>query len=121
MSAIRPEEVTALLKKQIESYEGRLELEDQGTVVQVGDGIARVFGLSNCLSSEMLEFPGGVMGMALNLEEESVGVVLLGDDSGVKEGDPVKRTGKVLQVPVGKAMLGRVVNPLGQPIDGKGP
>ncbi len=121
MSAIRPEEVTALLKKQIESYEGRLELEDQGTVVQVGDGIARVFGLSNCLASEMLEFPGGVMGMALNLEEESVGVVLLGDDSGVKEGDPVKRTGKVLQVPVGKAMLGRVVNPLGQPIDGKGP
>ncbi|MCB1221674.1 F0F1 ATP synthase subunit alpha, partial [bacterium] len=121
MSAIRPEEVTALLKKQIESYEGSLKLEDQGTVVQVGDGIARVFGLSNCLASEMLEFPGGVMGMALNLEEESVGVVLLGDDSGVKEGDPVKRTGKVLQVPVGKAMLGRVVNPLGQPIDGKGP
>ena len=121
MSAIRPEEVTALLKKQIESYEGRLELEDQGTVIQVGDGIARVFGLSNCLSSEMLEFPGGVMGMALNLEEESVGVVLLGSDWGVKEGDPVKRTGKVLQVPVGKAMLGRVVNPLGQPIDGKGP
>ena len=121
MSAIRPEEVTALLKKQIESYEGRLELEDQGTVIQVGDGIARVFGLSNCLSSEMLEFPGGVMGMALNLEEESVGVVLLGLDWGVKEGDPVKRTGKVLQVPVGKAMLGRVVNPLGQPIDGKGP
>jgi len=121
MSAIRPEEVTALLKKQIESYEGRLELEDQGTVIQVGDGIARVFGLSNCLASEMLEFPGGVMGMALNLEEESVGVVLLGSDWGVKEGDPVKRTGKVLQVPVGKAMLGRVVNPLGQPIDGKGP
>src|SRR5439155_18624524 len=92
-----------------------------GTVIQVGDGIARVFGLANCLASEMLEFPGGIMGMALNLEEESVGVVLLGDSAGVKEGDTVKRTGKVLSVPVGKALLGRVINPLGEPLDGKGP
>ena len=121
MSAIRPEEVTTLLKQEIESYDSELRLEDQGTVIQVGDGIARVFGLTNCLAAEMLEFPGGVMGMALNLEEESVGAVLLGDTTLVKEGDPVKRTGRVLQVPVGPALLGRVVNPLGQPVDGKGP
>jgi F-type H+-transporting ATPase subunit alpha len=121
MSAIRPEEVTALLRQEIESYGAELQLEDRGTVIQVGDGIARVFGLANCLASEMLEFPGGIMGMALNLEEESVGVVLLGDATGVKEGDTVKRTGKVLSVPVGKALLGRVINPLGEPLDGKGP
>jgi len=121
MSAIRPEEVTALLKQEIESYESELQLEDRGTVIQVGDGIARVFGLNNCMAAEMLEFPGGVMGMALNLEEESVGVVLLGETSEVKEGDYVKRTGKVLQVPVGEAVIGRVINPLGQPLDGKGP
>ncbi|HES57949.1 MAG TPA: F0F1 ATP synthase subunit alpha, partial [Firmicutes bacterium] len=121
MSSIRPEEVTALLKQQIESYESELQLEDRGTVIQVGDGIARIFGLENCLASEMLEFPGGVMGMALNLEEESVGVVLLGEGELIKEGDYVKRTGRVLQVPVGEATVGRVVNPLGQPIDGKGP
>jgi F-type H+/Na+-transporting ATPase subunit alpha len=121
MSAIRPEEVTALLKQEIEQYESELKLEDRGTVIQVGDGIARVFGLDNCLAAEMLEFPGGVMGIALNLEEESVGVVLLGDTTKVKEGDYVKRTGRVLQVPVGKAVIGRVIDPLGQPLDGKGP
>jgi F-type H+-transporting ATPase subunit alpha len=121
MSAIRPEEITALLKEEIAGYDSQLQLEDRGTVIQVGDGIARVFGLENCLASEMLEFPGGVMGMALNLEEDSVGVVLLGDVQLVKEGDTVKRTGKVLQVPCGEALLGRVVNPLGEPIDGKGP
>jgi len=121
MSSIRPEEVTALLKKEIESYDSELKLEDRGTVIQVGDGIARVYGLEKCLSTEMLEFPGGVMGMALNLEEDSVGVVLLGETSAVKEGDYVKRTGKVLQVPVGDAVVGRVINPLGQPLDGKGP
>jgi F-type H+-transporting ATPase subunit alpha len=121
MSAIRPEEVTALLKQEIESYASELQLEDRGTVIQVGDGIARVYGLDNCLAAEMLEFPGGVMGMALNLEEDSVGVVLLGDTTAVKEGDYVKRTGKVLSVPVGEAVVGRVVNPLGQPLDGKGP
>ena len=121
MSAIRPEEVTALLKQEIEQYESQLKLEDRGTVIQVGDGIARVFGLDNCLAAEMLEFPGGVMGIALNLEEESVGVVLLGETAEVKEGDYVRRTGKVLQVPVGPAVIGRVINPLGQPLDGKGP
>jgi F-type H+-transporting ATPase subunit alpha len=121
MSSLRPEEVTALLKQEIESYESELQLEDRGTVIQVGDGIARVFGLSNCLAAEMLEFPGGVMGMALNLEEESVGVVLLGESEKVKEGDYVKRTGRVLQVPAGDAVVGRVINPLGQPLDGKGP
>jgi len=121
MSSIRPEEVTALLKQEIESYDAELKLEDRGTVIQVGDGIARVYGLDNCLAMEMLEFPGGVMGMAMNLEEESVGVVLLGETELVKEGDYVKRTGRVLQVPVGEAVIGRVINPLGQPLDGKGP
>jgi F-type H+-transporting ATPase subunit alpha len=121
MSSIRPEEVTALLKKEIESYDSELKLEDRGTVIQVGDGIARVYGLSNCMSTEMLEFPGGVMGIALNLEEDSVGVVLLGETSKVKEGDYVKRTGRVLQVPVGNAVIGRVISPLGEPLDGKGP
>jgi F-type H+-transporting ATPase subunit alpha len=121
MSAIRPEEITSILKEEIANYESELKLEDRGTVIQVGDGIARVFGLENCLASEMLEFPGGVTGMALNLEEDSVGVVLLGDSTAVKEGDSVRRTGKVLSVPVGEALLGRVVNPLGEPLDGKGP
>jgi F-type H+-transporting ATPase subunit alpha len=121
MSAIRSEEIVAILKDQIKQYGSELQLEDRGTVIQVGDGIARVFGLANCLAAEMLEFPGGVMGMALNLEEESVGVVLLGDFTQVKEGDYVRRTGRVLQVPVGDAVVGRVINPLGQPLDGKGP
>jgi F-type H+-transporting ATPase subunit alpha len=121
MSSIRPEEITSLLKQEIAGYESELKLEDRGTVIQVGDGIARVFGLDNCLAAEMLEFPHGVTGMALNLEEDSVGVVLLGESQLVKEGDPVKRTGNVLQVPVGEALLGRVINPLGEPLDGKGP
>ncbi len=121
MEQLRPEEVTDVIRSEIEAYETELKLEDRGIVLQVGDGIARVFGLENCVYNEMLEFPGGVMGMALNLEEESVGVVLLGDDSLVKEGDYVKRTGKVLQVPVGEALVGRVVDPLGRPLDGKGP
>src|SRR3954470_5682028 len=121
MSSIRPEEITSLLKQEIAGYESELKLEDRGTVIQVGDGIARVFGLDNCLAAEMLEFPHGVTGMALNLEEDSVGVVLLGESQLVKEGDPVKRTGNVLQVPVGEALLGRVIDPLGNPLDGKGP
>jgi len=121
MSQLRPEEVTSVIAKEIEAFETELKLEDRGIVLQVGDGIARVFGLDHCIYNEMLEFPGGVMGMALNLEEESVGVVLLGDDRLVKEGDPVKRTGRVLEVPVGDALIGRVVNPLGQPLDDKGP
>jgi F-type H+/Na+-transporting ATPase subunit alpha len=120
MSAIRAEEIVSILKDQIKEYSSELQLEDRGTVIQVGDGIARVFGLANCMAAEMLEFPGGVMGMALNLETESVGVVLLGDFTKVKEGDYVRRTGRVLQVPVGDAVIGRVINPLGQPLDGKG-
>jgi F-type H+-transporting ATPase subunit alpha len=121
MDQIRPEEITDILEKEIASYEQELKMEDRGVVLQVGDGIARVFGLENCVYNEMLEFPNNVMGMALNLEEESVGVVLLGDTRLVKEGDPVKRTGRVLEVPVGEAIVGRVINPLGEPLDDRGP
>jgi F-type H+-transporting ATPase subunit alpha len=121
MDQIRPEEITSIIEQEIAAFEGELKMEDRGVVLQVGDGIARVFGLENCVYNEMLEFPNGVMGMALNLEEESVGVVLLGDTTLVKEGDPVKRTGRVLEVPVGEAIIGRVINPLGEPLDGKGP
>ncbi len=121
MDQIRPEEITSIIEQEIASFESELKMEDRGVVLQVGDGIARVFGLDNCVANEMLEFPHGVMGMALNLEEESVGVVLLGDTTLVKEGDPVKRTGRVLEVPVGEAIIGRVINPLGEPLDGKGP
>jgi F-type H+/Na+-transporting ATPase subunit alpha len=118
--AIRPEEITAVIKKQIEGFAGSTELKEEGSVLQVGDGIARVYGLENAMSGELLELPNGVMGMVLNLEKENVGCVLLGPDSLVKEGDPVRRTGKIMQVPVGDAMIGRVVDPLGRPIDGKG-
>jgi F-type H+-transporting ATPase subunit alpha len=121
MDQIRPEEITSILEQEIASFEHELKMEDRGVVLQVGDGIARVFGLQNCIYNEMLEFPNGVMGMALNLEEESVGVVLLGDTTLVKEGDPVKRTGRVLEVPVGDAIVGRVISPLGQPLDNLGP
>jgi len=121
MDQLRPEEVTRIIKSEIDAYETQLKLEDRGIVLQVGDGVARVFGLYNCVYNEMLEFPNSVMGMALNLEEESVGVVLLGDEHLVKEGDYVKRTGRVLEVPVGDALVGRVVDPLGRPLDGKGP
>ncbi len=121
MEQLRAEEVTNVIRSEIEAYEAELKLEDRGIVLQVGDGIARVFGLENCIYNEMLEFPNDVMGMALNLEEESVGVVLLGDDRLVKEGDYVKRTGRVLEIPVGEALVGRVVDPIGRPLDGKGP
>ena len=121
MDQIRPEEITSILEQEISSFEHEMKMEDRGVVLQVGDGIARVFGLENCIYNEMLEFPNGVMGMALNLEEESVGVVLLGDTTLVKEGDPVKRTGRVLEVPVGEAIVGRVITPLGQPLDDLGP
>ncbi len=117
---LRPEEITQLIKAQIKNYETKATLTDTGTVVTVGDGIARIYGLQDCMAGELLLFPGEVYGMALNLEEEFVGAVLLGSDSGIKEGDTVRRTGKIVSVPVGEAMLGRVVNPLGQPIDGKG-
>lgn len=118
---LRPEEISSVIKAQIKRYESKLQVEDTGTVLQVGDGIARVHGLQNCMSGELLEFPYEVYGMVLNLEEDSVGVVLFGSDDKIKEGDMVKRTERVVEVPVGEALFGRVVNSLGQPLDGKGP
>ena len=118
---LRPEEISTVIKKQIEAYSSTLDVLEAGTVIHVGDGIARVHGLSNAMSGELLEFTGGLYGIALNLDEDSIGAVLLGADVEVKEGDPVKRTGRIAEVPVGDAMLGRVVNALGQPIDNKGP
>ena len=118
---LRPEEISSIIKEQIKNYENKVELTDTGSVLKVGDGIASVYGLENAMAGELLEFPGEVYGMALNLEEDMVGVVMLGDDQGIKEGDVVKRTGNVVSVPVGDALIGRVVNALGQPIDGKGP
>src|SRR5687767_3713125 len=119
--AIRSDEITSILKSAIDSFDAGVETRSVGTVVEVGDGIAQIYGLDGALASEMLEFPGGVMGMALNLEEETVGAVVLGDASAIKEGDTVKTTGRVVEVPVGQALLGRVVDPLGQPLDDKGP
>lgn len=117
---LRPEEISSIIKEQINRYENKLEVKDVGTVIQVGDGIARIHGLEKCMAGELLEFPGGVYGMALNLEEDNVGCVLLGSDEAIREGDTVKRTERIVEVPVGDALLGRVVNALGQPIDGKG-
>src|SRR6476646_4514434 len=119
--AIRSDEITRIIKSAIDSFDSGVETRSVGTVVEVGDGIAQIYGLDGALASEMLEFPGGVMGMALNLEEETVGAVILGDSTAIKEGDTVKTTGRVVEVPVGQALLGRVVDPLGRPIDGKGP
>lgn len=119
--SIRPEEISTLIKSQIEQYKSEIEVAEVGTVIQVGDGIARVHGLENAMANELLEFANGVYGLALNLEESNVGVVILGPYSEIREGDQVKRTGQIMQVPVGEALLGRVVNPLGQPVDGKGP
>ena len=118
---IRPEEVTSILQQELEAYRTKLKLEGVGTILQVGDGIARIYGLEEVMAGELLEFPGGVMGLALNLETNSVGAVVLGSDRELKDGDQVKRTGKIAQVPVGKALLGRVVDALGRPLDGKGP
>ncbi len=118
---LRPEEISSIIKNQIENYREEIKADDTGMVIEVGDGIARVHGLQNAMSGELLEFPGDVFGMVLNLEEESVGAVLLGSDENIVEGDSVKRTGRVIEVPVGDNMFGRVVNALGQPIDGKGP
>ncbi len=118
---LRPEEISSVIKEQIKQYKSELEVSDVGTVIQVADGIARVHGLAKAMQGELLEFPGEVYGMVLNLEEDNVGVVLLGDNKSISEGDTVKTTGRVVEVPVGDAMLGRVVNALGQPIDGKGP
>jgi len=119
-NAVRPDEVSAILKKQLKDFRKESDVYEVGTVLQVGDGIARVHGLEKVMAGELVEFPGEVMGMVLNLEEDNVGVVLVGEDTLIKEGDTVKRTQKVVQIPTGDAMVGRVVNPLGQPIDGKG-
>ena len=118
---LRPEEISSVIKEQIERYSSELNVSDVGTVIQVADGIARVHGLENAMQGELLEFPSEVYGMVLNLEEDNVGAVLLGDHKNINEGDTVKTTGRVVEVPVGDCMLGRVVNALGQPIDGKGP
>lgn len=116
---LKPEEISSIIKNQIKNYENKIKLTDTGSVLSVGDGIASVYGLENAMSGELLEFPGNIFGMALNLEEEVVGAVILGDDTDIKEGDIVKRTGRIVEVPVGDAMIGRVVNALGQAIDGK--
>lgn len=118
---LRPEEISSVIKEQIKRYGNKLQVEDVGTVIQVGDGIARIHGLEKCMAGELLEFPGDVFGMVLNLEEDSVGAVLLGSSEVIAEGDVVKRTGRIVEVPVGEAMIGRVVNSLGTAIDGKGP
>ncbi|NLP46190.1 MAG: F0F1 ATP synthase subunit alpha [Epulopiscium sp.] len=118
---LRPEEISAVIKEQIKNYQSKLKVEEVGTVIQVGDGIARIHGLEKAMAGELLEFPGSIYGMALNLEEDNIGAVLLGSDANIKEGDMVKSTGRVVEVPVGDTMIGRVVNALGQPIDGKGP
>ena len=118
---LRPEEISNIIKEQITHYQSQIKLTDVGTVVTVGDGIAHIHGLENCMSGELLEFPGGVYGMAQNLEEDLVGAVILGSDQNIREGDTVKRTKRIVEVPVGEAMLGRVVDALGKPIDGKGP
>jgi F-type H+-transporting ATPase subunit alpha len=120
MAEVRPDEITAVLRKQLSGFEKEIDIYDVGTVLQVGDGIARLYGLSKVMASELIEFPNNVFGMVLNLEEDNVGCILFGDDTKIKEGDTVKRTKRVASMPVGEAMLGRVINPLGQPIDGRG-
>ncbi len=121
MAKIKADEITKLLREQIENYQQTVAVEEVGSVISVGDGIARVHGLEKCMAAEMIDFPHGVTGIALNLEEDQVGIVLLGEYTQIREGDTVKRTGKIMSVPVGEAIVGRVVNPLGQPVDGKGP
>ena len=117
---IRAEEISAIIKEKIKGFDKQIDVKETGSVIQVGDGIAKVYGLDGAMAGEMLEFPGGLYGIALNLEEDNVGAVLMGDSVGVKEGDPVKRTGRIAEIPVGDALIGRVVNAIGQPIDGKG-
>src|SRR5687767_4477597 len=119
--AVRPEEIASIIRQQIEQFGAETQTVNVGTVVEAGDGIARIHGLSGAMASELLEFPGGVMGLALNLEEEAVGAIVLGDYTHIQEGDEVRSTGRIAEVPVGEALLGRVVDALGQPIDGKGP
>ena len=119
--AIKADEISALLRSQIENYDKDMQVTDTGTVIQVGDGIALAHGLNDAMAGELIEFPSGVLGLAQNLEEDNVGIVILGPSDDIKEGDEVKRTGRIMEVPVGEELIGRVVNPLGQPIDGKGP
>lgn len=118
---IKAEEISSIIKEKIKGFEQRVDVREMGYVIQVGDNIAKVYGLEGAMAGELLEFPGGIYGVALNLEEDSVGVVLLGEDVGIREGDPVKRTGRIAEVPVGEALVGRVVDAVGKPIDGKGP
>ncbi|MCK5552811.1 MAG: F0F1 ATP synthase subunit alpha, partial [Deltaproteobacteria bacterium] len=118
---IEPEEISSILKKQIETYQITVDMEEVGEVIEAGDGIARIKGLPNVMAAEMLEFPNNIFGMALNLEEDHIGAMILGDFAEIEQGDSVKRTGRVLSVPVGDPLIGRVVNAVGQPVDGKGP
>src|SRR3972149_5654045 len=119
--AVRPEEIASIIRQQIEQFGGAVTAVDVGTVVDAGDGIARIYGLRNAMYSELLEFQNGIMGMALNLEEDVVGAIILGDYLKIKEGDEVPSPGRIIEVPVGDELIGRVVDPLGQPLDGKGP
>src|SRR6201989_1881374 len=121
MPQIQADEITELLRQQIENYEQRIQVDEVGTIISLGDGIARIHGLDKVMAGELLDFPNGLAGLAMNLDEDQVGAVLLGDYTKISEGDTVKRTGKIMSVPVGDAMIGRVVNALGQPIDDKGP
>ena len=120
MSALKPSEVSKVLKQQLREIDTKAQLDEIGTVLQVGDGIARVYGMSNVCSNELIEFDSGVRGIVMNLEEDNVGAVLLGDTDKIKEGDTVKRTGRIASILVGEGMLGRVINTIGEPIDGKG-
>src|SRR5512141_1522869 len=121
MAQIKADEITKLIREQIENYESRIAVDEVGSIISLGDGIARVHGLDKVMAGELLAFPHGVAGIAMNLEEDQVGVVLLGEYTEIREGDEVKRTGRIMSVPVGDAMIGRVVNSLGEPIDDKGP
>ncbi|MGH7231023.1 MAG: F0F1 ATP synthase subunit alpha, partial [Nitrospiraceae bacterium] len=118
---IKSDEISAIIKEKIKDFDKHVDVNERGSVIQVGDGIAKIYGLDGAMAGEMLEFPGNLYGITLNLEEDSVGAVLMGDDTGIKEGDPVKRTGRIAEVPVGEALVGRVVNAIGLPLDGKGP
>ena len=119
--AIRSDEITSIIRSEIKGFDEGADVSGVGTIVEVGDGIAQIYGLSGALAQELLEFPNGIMGIAFNLEEETVGALILGDYTSLAEGDQVKTTGRIVEVPVGEALIGRVVNPLGEPLDGKGP
>ena len=121
MAQIRADEISRVLREEIDNYEKVVNVSETGSVISVGDGIARIYGLENVMAGELIEFAGGVSGIALNLEEDQVGAVMLGDYTNIKEGNEVKRTGRIMSVPVGEGMIGRVVDALGNPIDGKGP